>query len=244
MQLLLILLVPALCAASESWETILGHMPLRTPVLELQRTNCVRVMLAAFQSNDVVKALIFLPGATDEFYMFRRAQARLAATSPTLLDAVAALTNQTRIQATFRAPFLLLHTDTDPIEPKIEVRNQRTADKLARTGLVPYVLFNDSDWDSVQPRLKNWLKADVKPWRYSIDSFHFYRCALAGWNLNGREILEAVALASQTSAGVDSRAFPWPHGTSIRFELETRGSGIPTLPPITPLQPVNPLTPR
>ncbi len=45
-------------------------MPLGTNVTELNRTNCVGIMLRAFQSNNVVKALIFMPGATDEFYFF------------------------------------------------------------------------------------------------------------------------------------------------------------------------------
>ena len=31
---------------------------------ELNRTNCVRLLLSAFKRNDVVKALVFVPGAT------------------------------------------------------------------------------------------------------------------------------------------------------------------------------------
>src|SRR5450631_2184745 len=96
----------ALCLVSfvvraETWQDVLGRMPLGTNVAELNRTNCVKIMLPALQSNDVVKALIFMPGATDEFYFHRRGTASLTNASPTLLDAVSALTNQTLIRATF-----------------------------------------------------------------------------------------------------------------------------------------------
>src|SRR5712675_1731474 len=80
--------------APETWESALGHMPLGTNVTQLNRTNCVDTMLRAFQSNQTVKALIFMPGATDEFYMFRRARADLTNAHPTLLDAICSLTNQ------------------------------------------------------------------------------------------------------------------------------------------------------
>ena len=73
-------------------------------------------MLDAFQSNAVVKALIFMPGATDELYFFRRAHAKLTNANPSLLDAIVALTNQTYIQATFQPPLLLLHTTEDPLD--------------------------------------------------------------------------------------------------------------------------------
>src|SRR3974377_2143686 len=97
------LLAGALSAA-QTWQAALGRMPLGTNVTQLNQTNCVDIMLRAFQSNDVVKALIFMPGATDEFYMFRRAKAELSVSKPTLFDAVSALTNQTLICATFRPP--------------------------------------------------------------------------------------------------------------------------------------------
>ena len=51
--------------AAETWPAALSAMPLNTNVTQLNRTNCVGILLRAFQSNDVVKALIFMPGATD-----------------------------------------------------------------------------------------------------------------------------------------------------------------------------------
>src|SRR5437899_2268812 len=85
--------------AAESWPEALARMPVGSQVRELNRTNCVELMLRALQLNDVVKAVVFMPAATDELYLFRRATAQLTNASPTLLDAVVALTNQTFIRA-------------------------------------------------------------------------------------------------------------------------------------------------
>ncbi|HVV01168.1 MAG TPA: hypothetical protein VHH88_07370, partial [Verrucomicrobiae bacterium] len=71
------LLAGVFSAKAASWEAALGSMPLPPGTRILTRSNCVPLMLDAFQSNDVVKALVFMPGATDEFYMFHRATARL-----------------------------------------------------------------------------------------------------------------------------------------------------------------------
>ena len=196
---------PLVVGAAEDWQSALAAMPLRTRITELNRTNCVEVMLQAFQSNQIVKALVFMPGATDEFYMFHRAKARLLNPNSSLLDAVAALTNQTLIRATFHPPLLLLHTEEDPLEPLIRIADQPTAEKLRRRNFPAHVLYNDRDWDALQPLLKKALKVDIRPWRYSYDTYHFYRHSLAGWGLNGWEALEAIALAGKTKVSVESR---------------------------------------
>lgn len=193
-------------------------MPLRANVRQLNRTNCVDIMLRAFQSNDVVKALIFMPGATDEFYMFRRAQANLTKVSPSLLDALKALTNQTLICATFHPPLLLLHTGEDPLEPLISIEHQPTADKIARARFVPHGMYNDRDWDFMEPILRKKLKVDVRPWPRSFDSWHFYRHSFAAWNLTGREALEAVALAGKTRVSIRPRHVVFTVDTRVGHE--------------------------
>lgn len=220
--ILVIALLPAMCEAEEGWPAVLSRMRLRPPVSRLTRTNCVHSMLAAFESNSVVKALIFMPGATDEFYMFRRAQAELPMNSPTLFDAVAALTNQTRIRATFKEPFLLLHTRTDPLDVQTTVRYEAGCQKLKNQRRLSHVQFNDTEWDAIQPLLKKKLRMDVRPWRYSSDSYHFYRSALAGWNLTDWEMLEAVALASQTGFAIEKQSLLGYGEALIRFENDSR----------------------
>jgi hypothetical protein len=207
-------LAPLALGAGETWQSALSRMPLGTNVAQLNRTNCVGIMLRAFQSNDVVKALIFMPGATDEFYFFRRAKADLTESPASLLTAVGALTNQTLIRATFRPPLLLLHTTEDLLEPSITIKHQPTADKLKQARFVAHGVYNDRDWDYLQPILKTMLGTDMRPVRYSYDSWHFYRHSFTAWNLNGGEALEATALAGQTSFTVRRK--------QVVFELDTR----------------------
>jgi hypothetical protein len=191
--------------AVEPWQFALDRMPLGARITELNRTNCVKLMLNGFQSNGVVKALVFMPGATDEFYFFRRAKATLTNSLPSLLDAVTALTNQTLIRATFQPPLLVLHTDEDPLNVLSVVKDPATAERLRQRQFVPHALYNDRDWDFLLPILRRKLHASFSPGRYSMDSWHFYRHSFAGWDLNGWETLEAVALAGKTKFTVEKK---------------------------------------
>lgn len=190
-------------AETADWQTPLAAMPLPANTTELTRTNCVAVMLGAFQSNAVVKALIFMPGATDEFYMFKRARATLTNAAPTLRDAVLALTNQTLIRVTFQPPFLLLHSDEDPLAPAFTIKHEATAEKLRQKKFLPHALCNDRDWDFMMPVLERQLKMDLHPWPHRADSWHFYRHSFAAWNLTGWEALAVVSLAGKETFTVE-----------------------------------------
>src|SRR3984957_5408080 len=173
-------LIASLTARSEeTWQSALARMPLGTNVTHLDRTNCVGIMLPAFGSNEVVKGLVFMPGATDEFYMFHRARATLTNNSPTLLDAVIALTNQTLIRATFRPPLLLLHTDEDPLDPIAVIKDSETAARIDRTPFIAHAVYFDRDWDYLLPILTKTLKAKFIPILHSRNSWHFYRHSFA-----------------------------------------------------------------
>ena len=191
-------------------------MPLAPPVAALTRTNCVDVMLRAFQSNATVKALIFMPGATDEFYMFNRARATLTNSAPTLLDAVTALTNQTLIRVTFLPPFLLLHSDEDPLEPLFKITDEVTAEKLRQRKFLPRALCNDRDWDFLMPVLEKQLKMDFRPWPHRRDSWHFYRHSFAAWNLTGWEALQAVSLAGKETFTVEKKRVVFAGDVRVR----------------------------
>jgi hypothetical protein len=206
-------------ASGEAWQAPLSGMPLGDNVRELNRTNGVEIMLRAFQSNPVVKALIFMPGATDEFYMFRRVQAAVTGESPTLLDAVNALTNQTLIRVTFRPPFLLLHSDEDPIEPLITIADAPTAGRIREARFEPHALYNDRDWDFLLPVLKRNLKVKLFPGPRDVHSWHFYRHSFAAWNLSGWEALEAVSLAGKEIVTVERKR--------VVFEGDERARELP-----------------
>ena len=200
-----------------SWESALAGMPLPEGTRTLERTNCIPLMLDAFRPAPAVRALVFLPGATDEFYHFRRATARLSVTRPTLFDAVVALTNQTLIRASFRAPFLLLHALEDPTEPLVRIEHEATAARLRRNRFVEHANYSDRDWDFLQPVLERRLNVFVRPVKGTPASWHFYRHSFAGWGLSGMETLEATSLAGMTTFTVKRRTVDFIGDTRPRF---------------------------
>ncbi|HWD19167.1 MAG TPA: hypothetical protein VHB20_07795 [Verrucomicrobiae bacterium] len=202
--LALLLLCPALFAQT-TWQEAFAKMPLPENVAELDRSNCVRLMLHAFQRNAAVKALIFMPGATDEFYFFRRAHARLTNASPTLLDAVIALTNQTYIRVAERPPFLLLHGVEDPLEPLVIIQDQKTADRIKRKKFDRAALFDDLDWDHMEPLLAFAADTRMRPPPDSPLSHHFFRNSFAEFDLTAWEAMEASAMAGKTKFTVQRR---------------------------------------
>jgi hypothetical protein len=204
----LLLFCATACGASagEPWQEALAGMPLGVPqngMTELNRTNCVPLMLDAFRSNGVVKAIIFMPGATDELYFFRRAHAILTNANPSLLDAVTALTNQTHIEATFQPPLLLLHTTEDSLDVIAVVKNKSTAAKL-RQRLVPgRVQLEDADWGAVRSALKGKMSVGLHPYENALDSWHFYRHSFVACGVTDWEMLETLALAGKTTFTVN-----------------------------------------
>jgi hypothetical protein len=207
--------------ADENWQSALSQMPLGTNAAELNRTNCVSLMLDAFQSNGIVKALIFMPGATDEFYFFRRARATLTNSNPSLLDAVTALTNQTYIQATFQPPLLLLHTMEDSLDGFATVKNESTAAKL-RERLVPgRAIFNDADWDNLKWGLNRKLSVGLRPFSDAPETFHFYRHSFAACGVTQWEMLETIAMAGKTTFTVN-----W---LTAEFQPDARAGVVPKL---------------
>ena len=214
------LLAPATALrAQPAWQEEFAKMPLTEKVSTLDRHNCVRILLNSFQRNAAVQALIFMPGATDEFYFFRRAQARLSNSPPTLLDAITALTNQTYLRATVAPPFLLLHTAEDPLEPMAVVEDQRTAERIKRQHFEKHVVYNDRSWDFLEPILAFEVDTHVAPRVGSHDSWHFFRHSFAAFDLNGWDALRAVALAGKTRFTIKKK---W-----IVFAGDTRSLGKP-----------------
>lgn len=208
--------------ATEPWQEALSKMPLKNGVTQLTKTNAIGLLLESFQENDAAKALIFLPGATDEFYFFHRGNARITNDSPTLLDAITALTNQTLMRVTFRAPFILVHSGEDSLQPVAKVVHEPTAERVRKKKFTPHVVYDDRDWDFILPALSFRLDTKILPGKRSHDSHHFYRHNLAAHNLNGWEILEALAFAGKTQFTVEKK--------KIVFEGDKRFRERPQVP--------------
>jgi len=189
-----------LVSFGESWENELSAMPLPASVLPLRRENCISICVTNFHSNAVVKALIFLPGVSDDFYLINRDKKDLAIRAFNLLEALCRLTNSTQLSVTFREPFLLVHTRNDQCDPAIVVKHRATAAALMAARSIPSVVCSDAHWDSIQPVLQKNLHMRVRPLPGSRDDWHFNRHNLAAYGTTDLELVSALSLTARTTA--------------------------------------------
>jgi len=186
------------CASESAWPDALRTMPLGKHGLVLNRTNCAEVLLTGFKSNSTVKALIFMPGATDELYFFRRVNVTVTNANPTLLDAVTAITNQSPLRVTERDGFLLLFSCEDVLDLDIKIQHARTAEKLRTGKPLPPLLMLDRDWTQFLEATQKRVGSRLWPYRGTRESWHFYRHTFAGWGLTPWETLQAAAYSGKT----------------------------------------------
>lgn len=208
-------------AAEESWTDALNRMPLGTNVSILNQTNCAQVVLGGFQSNATAKALILMPGATDELYFFKRVHVSLTNSNQTMLDAVVALTNQSPLRVTFRPPFLLLYSGEDVLDLDFKVEHAGTEKKLKDGKPLTQLLAIDRDWTQLLRMMKKKIPATLIPYEGTTGSWHFYRHTFASWNLTPWEVMEASALAGKTK-------FTVIRGKVV-FEVDPRIGELPKL---------------
>ena len=206
---------------AQDWARALERMPLATNVTFLTRTNCAQALFQALTADSVVKAIVFMPGATDELYFFRRVNAQLTNDSPNIVDAVAALTNQTPLRVAFRPPFLLLYSEEDVLDLDFNVEHARTVEKLKSTMVPGRQEYLDRDWQAIRDHHRRKLSVGVQPLNRSSITRHFYRHTFAGWNLTAWETVEATALAGKTRFTVGRNR--------VEFDLDERTGGVPRL---------------
>lgn len=208
-------------ADEAAWPGALATMPLGTNVNVLNQTNCAEVLLARFQSNSAVKAFLFLPGATDELYFFRRVNVTLTNANLTMLDAIIALTNQSPLRVTNHGTFLLLYSCEDVLDLEIKIQHENTAEKLKAGKPLPHLLMLDRDWTQFLAVTQKKISPRLWPFPRTKESWHFYRHTFAGWNLTPWETLEAVAYTGKTK-------FTVVRG-QVNFELDERVNQLPKL---------------
>jgi hypothetical protein len=187
-------------AAGQTWQDALRKMPLPESALPISRENCVSVCLTNFQSNTTVKALIFLPAVSDDFYLVNRDKPKLNITAGNLFEALSRLTNSTECQLTFTEPFLLVHLARDLRQPSIVIKDDTAAASLRRRKSLPTLICADKHWDSLQPILQKSLGFMIRPLPGSEDAWHFDRHNFAAHGLTDWEILSAVSLTAHTTA--------------------------------------------
>lgn len=210
-----------LIACGADWPSELAAMPLGTNVSVLNHTNCAEVLLGRFQSNSAVKALVFMPGATDELYFFRRVNVAITTTNPTVFDAVVALTNQSPLRVTNCGVFLLLYSCEDVLVLDIKIRDAKTQESLVNGKVLPRLLLIDRDWTEFLAATQRKISPKLWPYPHTKQSWHFYRHTFAGWNLTPWETLEAAAYSGKTKFTVERGR--------VDFELDERINQLPKL---------------
>lgn len=206
---------------AEAWENALAGMKLaaypkgigETPLL-LHETNCISLLLKSFKSNAVVKCMVVLPDTTDELYLRHNFKATRLSTAATLLETISVLTNHSNIRVQFRAPFLLLYAAHDFTTATVQVTDAKTWNEIQNVSHSESWLLEDYDWDRIQPKLQKVLNVKINPKFDSVDSYHFYRHSLAGYNLTGPELIEALALTGKTKVSINKN--------NVVFELDQR----------------------
>jgi hypothetical protein len=184
--------------AQIEWQETLQGMPLTEPVLLLNRSNAIPIILGSFRSNASIKALVVLPAVADDLYLINRDQPPLNLRATNLHEAITGLTNRTTVRATFRHPLLLLHLDRDRQEPIISIRHLPTADRLRQRRSPDHLVFCDRSWRTLQPLLGRNLELSVLPPAQSAEAAHVYRVNLACSGSSEWELLTAISLASRT----------------------------------------------
>ena len=206
---------------AEDWAEALAKMPLGTNATWLTRTNCAQVLFQALPPDPTVRAIVFMPGATDELYFFHRVNAQLTNAQSTLLGALQALTNQTPLRVTFRKPLLLIYSEEDVLDLDIKLDHPGTVRKLKTSTVPGRQEFLDRDWKVIRDHHLRKMSVGIGPLnRFSVTR-HFYRHTYTGWNLTAWETLEATALAGKTRFAVGRNR--------VTFDLDERIGGVPKL---------------
>ena len=196
--------------SAAAFEEALRQMPLPRATLPLTRENFIPACLAQFRSNEVVKALVFLPGVADDFYLVHRDAQKLAIASDNLLGAFFALTNATSLRTTFQAPYFFVHADRDLLSPVVAQKNRHVGGMLQVRRSIAGLVLIDRHWDFLQPQLQAGLKMMVTPPGKSEQAWHFARYNLAAFGLTDWELLSALSIAGRTRIV--------PETSRIRFE--------------------------
>jgi len=192
-------------ASTEKWVSDLEKIPFLSGEKFLNESNSIPLIFQSFRKSGSISALAFLPGATDEFYFFKRAEAKLPPGELNLLQVCQALTNQTYIRMRFNPPSVIFHTSEDPLEPSIEVKSTEAAVKLKRHSFQKKFLYSDKDWEFTHPALRFYCNMKIVPEAKSTKANHFFRPSIVGFDLTVWETLEVFSLASKTQLVVDKK---------------------------------------
>jgi len=213
--LLSFVFLSAICSSGQSWESALAQMAL-TKKGPLERETVIPVCLESFRSNATVKALLFLPSVSDDFYLINRGKPRLAIPAVTLSEALIALTNATQIKVSYRTGFLLVHTASDKLDPQIIVKNRVTAERLMISRSTQQFECVDLHWDPLQPKLQTTFHMAIRPKAGSQTAWHFARHNLAAFGLTDAELIAVLSMAGKTKVAIERNALSFTERLAAR----------------------------
>ena len=189
-------------ATAQTWSEALSQMPLPAETA-LNRDNCMRVMLGAFQSNATVCALVFLPAVADDFYLIHRDQ-QLNLRVSNLWEGIRALTNSTGVRVVWTNGMVLLRLARETPEARVRIKNETAAARLRQTR-IGVVVWIDRHWDRLQPELRGLIAMDTKPAPNSKTAWHFGRHNLAAFDISAWDLISAMTLSSGTECAVEKK---------------------------------------
>jgi hypothetical protein len=206
MRTLLAALLVCLGIHAEDWQTAFAKIPIRVTNFPAHLTPPVELILTNFQPTAEIRGVILMPGAADRLYFFDWGQIVLPL-NPTLLDAIAALTNKADLRVFVAPPFLLIGMQYDDprdpltVDPNISLEKLKLNErkKPGRT------YFIDRPYDNVLPQIEKVAHLRPKPSRSDPASWHYYRLSFVGYDLTGAECLRAIAYGTKTSVRVQKR---------------------------------------
>jgi hypothetical protein len=191
---------------AEDWQAAFAKIPIRTQSFPVHLTPPVELILTNFQPTTEIRAVVLMPGAADRLYFYDWGEVMLPQ-SPTLLDAITALTNKADLRIFVAPPFLLVaRSYDDPCDPLSfapEVRVDKL--KLDERKLPGRTYFMDRPYDRLVPQTEKLTRLRIKPSRTDAASWHFYRLALVGYDLSAKEFLQALAYGTKTTVQIDKR---------------------------------------
>jgi hypothetical protein len=200
---LLALLLLLVSTRADDWRETLARTPFPRTSFKAYQTEPVELILKAFRPEGELRGVVLMPAAADQLYFFDWGRVDLAG-SPSLLDALNALTNKAEMTYSFVAPFLLIHlardTTSDPVTFAADAPPTLQSRKRARK-----TFYLDRPYDKILSEFKWTTGLNAIPDSRSPDSYHYYRLAFVGYYLSPPEYIRAVGFGTKTSVRVEKK---------------------------------------
>lgn len=187
------------------WVETLKRTPCPVTSIHVYQTEPVELILKNFRAEGDFRGVVLCPSASDELYFFDWGTVKIEAANPTLFDALAAITNRTKLQLTFKAPFLLIHAQRDKLDEPISIEPKAEETKLLETKLKGQTYYLDRPWDRIHSRLKKLAKRKIMPSDRDPVSWHYYRISMVGEDLSVMEFIRALAYGAKTTVRIEKR---------------------------------------